>query len=120
MATHAAVPIAEFIEGDVYRIYFSPRDREGRSHVGWFDLDLSRPQTPLEVSHQPLLSPGAAGDFDDAGAMGSWLLQVGARKYLYYIGWNRGVSVPFRNAIGLAISEDGGRTFSRVSRGPIL
>lgn len=120
LATHASVPIAEHLEGDVYRIYFSPRDREGRSHTGWFDLDLTRPYTPLRVAAEPLLSPGEPGAFDDAGAMGSWLLNVGTRKYFYYIGWNRGVSVPFRNAIGLAMSEDGGQTYARVSPGPIL
>src|SRR3569623_708441 len=83
MATHASVPIAAHLEGDVYRVYFSPRDCEGRSHVGWFDVDLTRPHTPVQVAELPLLSPGATGAFDDAGAMGSWLLDVGARKHLY-------------------------------------
>ena len=82
MATHASVPIAAHLEGDVYRVYFSPRDCEGRSHVGWFDVDLTRPHTPVQVAELPLLSPGATGAFDDAGAMGSWLLDVGARKRL--------------------------------------
>ena len=39
---------------------------------------------------------------------------------MYYIGWNISVTVPFRNAIGLAISQDEGSTFVKYSNGPIL
>jgi hypothetical protein len=41
-------------------------------------------------------------------------------KSIYYIGWNLGRSVPFRNAIGLAVSDDGGATFRRYTAGPIM
>jgi sucrose-6-phosphate hydrolase SacC (GH32 family) len=40
--------------------------------------------------------------------------------YLYYVGWNPTVSVPYRNAIGVAASTDGGTTFERVYQGPIV
>jgi hypothetical protein len=40
--------------------------------------------------------------------------------YLYYSGWSRAASVPYTNSTGLAISEDNGRTFKKVSEGPIL
>jgi len=40
--------------------------------------------------------------------------------YLYYTGWNVGGTVPFRTAIGLAISCDGGRTFEKYGSGPIM
>ena len=39
---------------------------------------------------------------------------------MYYAGWNRAGSTPFRNALGLAISRDGGMTYQRLSEGPIL
>ena len=67
-----------------------------------------------------MLAPGKLGAFDDAGAMATWVVSHQGVKYLYYIGWNVGVSVPFRNAIGLALSRDGGRTFDRYSDGPVL
>jgi hypothetical protein len=41
-------------------------------------------------------------------------------QYLYYIGWTLGVTVPFQNSIGLAVSHDGGRTFTPYSDAPIL
>jgi hypothetical protein len=39
---------------------------------------------------------------------------------MYYIGWHRSKTVPSRNSIGLAISNDNGFTFKRYSDGPIL
>ena len=41
-------------------------------------------------------------------------------KYLFFTGWSRGVTVPFYLAAGVAISDDDGRTFRRVSLGPLL
>ena len=119
MQTHAAVPIAEPLEGSVCRIYFSTRDAANRSHTASLVVDLERPQTLLELDEAPILAPGPLGGFDDSGAMATWLTRVGPRRYLYYIGWNLGVTVPFRNAIGLAISEHGG-PFRRQAPGPIM
>ncbi len=72
------------------------------------------------MEREPVLSPGPLGAFDDSGAMGSWLVRCDERLYLYYIGWSLTVSVPFTTYIGLAISDDGGRTFARVSRAPVV
>jgi hypothetical protein len=62
---------------------------------------------------------GRRGAFDDSGVMPSCIVNAGERKYLYYTGWNQGVTVPYRLAIGLAVSTDGGLTFERVFEGPV-
>lgn len=120
MQSHASVPCADPIGGDRWRVYFSGRDAEQRSRTGFFEIDLNEPHRVLRVSERAVLEPGEAGLFDDAGAMSSWILTSGPLKYFYYIGWNRGVTVPFRNALGLAVSRDGGETFEKHARGPIL
>lgn len=119
--THAAVPVAVPLDNDRYRVFVSTRDSEGRSHVGYFQLDLSRnePSTgPLSAS--PVLSPGPLGCFDDRGAMLTWIVDQPGRQHHYYIGWNLGVTVPFYVNLGLAISVDGGLTVERTSEGPML
>lgn len=119
-ASHAAVPIALRLESHRWRIYFSARDRRNRAHTGFLEIDLRRPTWPLRIHERPVLSPGGLGTFDEDGAMGSWIVQDGDRLLLYYTGWNLGVTVPFRNSIGLAESLDGGESFTRVSIGPVL
>lgn len=66
-----------------------------------------------------MIGPGALGEFDDSGAMATWLADHDGRRLLYYIGWNLGVTVPFRNSIGLSISEHGGE-FKRYAPGPVV
>jgi hypothetical protein len=119
MRTHAAVPIAEKIDIDIYNIYFSCRDHINRSHTGFVIVNLDKPQEILDISKEPILCPGDIGEFDDSGAMATWLTEYKGCKYLYYIGWNLGVTVPFRNSIGLAIGKKDG-TFSRYANGPII
>lgn len=119
MQTHAAVPIAERIEGDLYRIYFSTRDATNRSRTGYVVIDLQRPQAILELSENPVLDIGALGTFDDSGAMATWLAEWNGQRYLYYIGWNLGVTVPFRNSIGLAMGSPT-RNFEKIYEGPIV
>ncbi len=120
MATHAALPIAQHIEGDRHRIHFSARDTQGRSHVGWVEIDLSQPQTILDVSKRPSLSPGRLGAFDDSGAMLSWITPADTHDHWYYIGWNLGQTVPFRNALGLALAQPGASLAHRAFEGPVL
>jgi hypothetical protein len=101
-------------------MYFSGRDDRNRSQTGFVDIDLKRPRQALAASDAPVLTIGRAGSFDDSGAMASWIIGREGEWYLYYIGWNPGGTVPFRNAIGLATSRDGGRTFTKYAQGPIL
>jgi len=119
MASHAAVPIADDAGDGVLRIYFGARDTAGRSQTSYIEVDAARPERVLYVHDRPLLALGKPGTFDDSGIMPSWIVNDGPRKYLYYIGWNREETVAYRLAIGLAVSEDGGRTFQKVSEGPV-
>ncbi|OWT74940.1 MULTISPECIES: hypothetical protein [unclassified Achromobacter] len=117
--SHAAVPVAEHVEGDLFRIYFSARDGQNRSVTGVLSLDITRPQETVRVEREPILQPGERGAFDDSGAMATWLTQFRGQRYLYYIGWNLGVTVPFRNSVGLALAREG-ESFHRYSPGPIV
>jgi len=121
MTSYAGVPVAEQVEGDLYRIYFTSRDPHSRSHVGWVELDITRPERILQVSEAPILSPGEAGRFDDAGTTLSSLVAYGGRRYFYYIGWSLRKSVPYHLAIGLALA-DGGTAVPTLEQaaGPII
>ncbi len=120
MKTHAMIPLAEHLSGNLYKIYFSPRDSRNRSHLAWVIIDIHQPTKIIDYSKEPLLSPGRLGSFDESGVVATSLLNHDGKKYLYYIGINLGVTVPLRNSIGLAISHDNGNTFEKISEGPII
>jgi hypothetical protein len=120
MAHHACVPVADKVSDEVLRIYFGPRDIEGRTTTTFIDVEADNPLRIRYIHDRPVLGLGKLGTFDDSGAMPSCIVNHGGRKYLYYIGWNRGVTVPYRNSIGLAVSDNGGRSFERVVEGPVV
>lgn len=119
MVSHAANPVAVPVEGDLHRIFFSTRDAANRSSIAWLEVDLRDPTRVLRVCDRPALAPGELGTFDDSGcSIGSVHVENG-RWTLWYMGWNLGVTVPWRNAIGLAHSEDG-LDFRRHAPAPIM
>ncbi len=118
--SHAANPTAEHIKDDIFRIYFSARDGGNRSSIGSVVIDLNKPQQILDESAQPVLGPGELGMFDDCGASVGCIVRVGEKRFLYYMGWNLAVTVPWKNAIGLAISEGPDKPFQRYSRFPVV
>lgn len=118
--SHAMLPTADHIEGDIFRIYYSGRDKENRSHTGAVTINLLEPYKVLDITEKPLLSPGQLGCFDDNGVSPSCIVNLGDRKFLYYIGWKPRCTTRMSVVAGLAQSIDGGKTFSRVSRAPVL
>jgi hypothetical protein len=120
MRTHAMVPTAEYIQGDVYRVYFSGRDDLNRSFVGYADIDITNLGKILVMSDKPVLGLGELGCFDDNGVTPSWIVNHEGKKYLYYIGWRPRSTTRMSVIAGLAVSIDGGQNFKRVSRAPIL
>ncbi|MFN7976740.1 MAG: hypothetical protein U0P30_01305 [Vicinamibacterales bacterium] len=119
LGTHAALPaVLDVVDG--HRVYFSSRDAANRSHIGYASMPRLAPEAPVAFSRAPVLSPGALGAFDDAGVTMSCVVAHGGRHCLYYTGWALGVRVPFYLHAGLAVSDDGGETFTRVSSAPLL
>jgi predicted GH43/DUF377 family glycosyl hydrolase len=120
LITHAMLPTADRIGEDLYRIYFSGRDKLNRSRIGFLEVDMNEPWRILQITEKPVLGLGALGCFDDNGVSPTWIVGHDEKKYMYYMGWNKGSTVRASEISGLAISEDGGETFNRFSRAPIL
>jgi hypothetical protein len=120
MISHAANPVAEHRGGGEYRIYFGCRDRQNRTHIGFVDVELHPEVRVLRIADEPVVAPGPLGAFDDSGTSMGWLTQVGEATYLYYLGWNLGVTVPWRNSIGLAVRARPSEPFVKHSPAPLL
>jgi hypothetical protein len=119
MVSHAAIPFAEIINNTVVRIYFSSRNKNGQSLPFYVDVNTNNFTEIINVNSEPLFELGELGTFDDNGIMPSCVVNKDDKKYLYYIGWNPQVTVSYRLSIGLAISDNQGKTFKKYSKGPI-
>jgi hypothetical protein len=120
MATHAADPVPRRFDTHRYRIYCTGRDERGRGQIGYFEIDLRRPTEVLAFSAEPVIALGPLGAFDDSGVVNACIVDHRGREYHFYSGLTLGVTVPFYFFVALAVSEDGGRTVRKWSRGPLL
>jgi hypothetical protein len=118
--SHAMLPVADHLYDDYFKIYYSGRNSNNISYIGSVTIDITNPHHPLESTEKPLLSPGDLGCFDDNGVSPSCILNIEGKKLLYYIGWKPRSTTRMSVIAGLAESVDGGVTYSRVSRAPIL
>jgi len=103
----------------LFKVFFSGRDDNNRSHIAFAIIDLNADGKILEYSSEPVLSPGRLGCFDDNGVTPSCLLKINEVYHFYYIGWNPGSTVRMHLFGGLAISENG-EQFERWSEAPII
>ena len=115
--THTQLPVSIKLK-DRIRIFYSSRDKKGRSYPFYFDLSLDLKKI-LKVCHKPLLRLGSIGKFDDMGVMPTAIIKVKSVYYLYYIGWNVRKNIPYSNSLGLAVSSNC-KDFKKISHGPIL
>lgn len=117
--SHAQVPSA-LVLADRIRVYYATRDDQGRSLTSFIDVDRADPGKILHIHDRPVMGLGAPGCHDEDGVMVGCVLAVGDAVYMYYTGWSRGGSVPYRVSCGLAISDDGGEHFTRRFEGPVV
>jgi predicted GH43/DUF377 family glycosyl hydrolase len=124
MREFAQAPCALIFE-DYVRVYFSCRpepDARGQyvSRSAFVDLDRADPRIVRRVADEPILPLGGLGEFDEFGTYPVSVVRDGSEIRAYYAGWTRCESVPFNVAIGAAVSRDGGTTFTKLGRGPVL
>jgi hypothetical protein len=121
MTSHAYCP-TPLLSGDgaTVRVFCAFLDAGGIGRCGWVDVDASDPSRVVTVSVRPALDVGEPGTFDEHGVTPLSVLTADGRLRLYYAGWQRGVGVRYFLYTGLAESDDGGESFIRVSKAPVL
>jgi hypothetical protein len=107
------------------RVYFScrpPADQNGQyaSYSAYVDLNRKNLFERINLSVQPILELGETGTFDEFGTYPVSVIRDKTKVLAYYGGWTRCQSVPFNVAIGMAVSEDEGKTFMKLGKGPVL
>ena len=117
---HTALQPTPVILEDRIRVFCGFRDGKGVSRVGYVDLDIENPEKVLGYSKKPILDLGQPGSFDDNGVVPCSVVKRNSKLYMYYAGYNLGLTVRFKAFSGLAISEDDGETFTRFQNNPVM
>ena len=120
-AQHSALtPTPYLLNDEVIRVFCSFRDAKGVGRIGYVDVQAQNPSQVVGISKEPVLDIGTKGAFDDNGVILGDILQFDQSLYLYYVGFQLVEKVKFLAFTGLAMSQDGGNSFVRNSRAPVL
>lgn len=122
MWTHAANPVPYVLdeEKEIVRVFFTCRTETSSSHIAYVDVDFLNDYKVLHISDKPVLAPGQIGTFDDSGTAMGYVIEKDAELYLFYLGWNLKVTVPWLNTIGLAKATSINGEFKKYSMAPLM
>ena len=119
--THAMAPTPILLNDSTIRVFVGGLDKNNISRIGYIDVDADYPKTVKDISKNHLVDVGDDGCFDDNGVFPGHAYKFSEKKvFLYYTGFQILDKIPFSNFSGLAISDDGGNTFRKFSKAPIL
>lgn len=99
LLTHSANPLPVHLSGDVFRIFYSSRDKLNRSSVGAFDFDVKK-RIVIEDYTEPFFEHGPVGSFYENGVSIGNCYSVDGRTYMLFMGWQNPVDAHWRGDIG--------------------
>lgn len=115
------VPVPYLVNDNCLRIYVTMCDEKNIGRIGYVDVHPDNPSEIIGYSQNPVLDIGEDGCFDDNGVVTASLLKDGDKLYMYYSGYQSCVKVPYMIFGGVAVSDDNGKTFTKISkRVPII
>ena len=101
-------------------------DAKAFSTGGWFCNSALTPQPYrvsediIRVAEKPILDIGRDGCFDDNGLILGDVVDGPDGIYLFYVGFQLVKKAKFLVFSGVAVSDDNGNQFRRISEAPIL
>ena len=118
LRSHAANPLAVPLAGAQYRVFYSGRDVQNRSSVGYVDIDMDR-LALVGVCERPSFAFGPDGSFYSHGVSIGNCYECEGRRYMLFMGWQVPAGGHWRGDIGrLAVGED--LSLSLADDGPLL
>jgi len=104
LISHAANPLAIHLEEDIFRIFFSGRDGENKSSVGFVDIDIFTKDI-YQVS-DTIFKYGKENSFYSHGVSIGNVFNIGSKDYILFMGWQIRDAGHWRGDIGRLLLED--------------
>jgi len=110
----------DIINDNVWRIYYSTRNKDVVSYPMYIDVEAGNIENILHVADKPIFEPGRRGTFDDRGVTMTSIVKIDEHtKYLYYCGWNQKTTVSYSLSIGCCkVTDD--KIYEKISEGPVM
>jgi len=121
--THAMFPVVDVTDDGkgCVRIYYTHRDKTNYGFPTYMDASIvDNKFSILYNHHEPIIEKAALGNFDDSGVNVTSIVKINGKRRFYYYGWNLGVTVPFRNSIGVAEEDEDEIMMKRLYPGPMM
>lgn len=109
------VPVPYLIDQNCLRIFATFCDEKNIGRIGYIDVNPQNPTEIIKIHPEPIIDIGTDGHFDDNGVVTSSIYKDGEKLYLYYSGYQLQDKVPYTIFSGVALSEDNGNTFHKLS-----
>jgi hypothetical protein len=104
LVSHAANPLAVLLEGDVYRVFYSGRDEQNRSSVGYVDVDIVK-HTVMYIHDKPVFEHGPEGSFFSHGVSIGNCYLAKSQRYILFMGWQCPTDGHWRGDVGRLILD---------------
>jgi len=120
-ARGALTPVPTEREDGTIRIFLGMRGEDGRSRLGWADVD-AEDGTLIATCTDPICELGTSGSFDENGMILGDIFhdEVSGALCACYVGFSNFPTAKFRAFSGLAMSFDAGESFKRCTAAPWL
>jgi len=106
LLSHASNPLAVHLKDDIYRVFFSGRDKKNKSSVGYVDIDIIK-QKEISICQNALFKYGEENSFYSHGVSIGNMYQVQNKNYIQFMAWQIKDGGHWRGDIGkLQVGDD--------------
>lgn len=120
LKTHASNPIAVKLYDNVYRVYFSGRDSDNKSSVGYVDVDIISFKVMDICEEETFACSNEHDGFYSHGVSIGCMYSSNGRNFLLFMAWQIKNNEHWRGDIGRLEVSDDLKKMSVVGGGPFL
>jgi len=99
LCSHAANPLAVHLENDIFRIFYSGRNKENKSSIGYVDINIIT-QEIINYPKEPILVYGNENSFYSHGISIGNAFDVNDKTYILFMGWQYPKNEHWRGDVG--------------------
>lgn len=120
LVSHASNPLAVHLQDNIFRVYFSGRNVENKSSVGFIDIDIFKLKV-LSVCNKSIFRfSNDLSDFYSHGVSIGNLYSSNGHKYVLFMGWQIKGNDHWRGDIGRLELSDDKESFTLIDDKPFL